>query len=221
MRKRAILLVVLVFGLLTSLFIVVHNVKAQNISTDIQVTYGSLETLVNQRVELTSTNSGGKPPYTYQWYINGQSVQDATSSKLEFTESTPGLYYISLGITDSIGNYTLASFMGTFFIKVIAASSPSPSSTPSSTVTTPTISEPIVSFTQWHTSSPVIQPPANRLADIPPIIEIITPENQTKFQTSNVTNSRCSFIFLDNRQCLLSGRLARGYSPNFWYSTQL
>jgi hypothetical protein len=52
---------------------------------------------------------------------------------------------------------------------------------------TTSILEPTVSFTQWHTSSPVIQPPANRLADIPPIIEITSPENQTIFQTSNVT----------------------------------
>src|SRR5665647_949101 len=47
--------------------------------------------------------------------------------------------------------------------------------------------EPIVSFTQWHTSSPVIQPPAIRSAHISPIVEIITPENQTVFQTSNFT----------------------------------
>jgi len=47
--------------------------------------------------------------------------------------------------------------------------------------------EPIVSFTLWHTSSPVIQPPANREAHIPPIVEIITPQNQTVIQTSNFT----------------------------------
>ena len=190
MRKRVFLAAFLVLGLLVSLFVGVHNVKAQYVSTDVEVTYGSLVTLVNQRVELTSTNSGGTPPYTYQWYINDQPVQAATSSKLEFIESTPGLYYISLGINDSLGNYTLATFMGTFFIKVLAASIPSASSSLSPStqpVTTPKISEPIVSFTQWHTSSPVIQPPANSSEDIQPIVEIISPGNQTTFQTSNVT----------------------------------
>ena len=47
--------------------------------------------------------------------------------------------------------------------------------------------EPIVSFTQWHTNSPIIQPPTIREAHISPIVEIITPENQTVFQTSNFT----------------------------------
>ncbi|MGD0449515.1 MAG: PKD domain-containing protein [Candidatus Bathyarchaeia archaeon] len=204
MRKRVILRAVLVLGLLTSLFLGVQNVKAQYISTDVEVTYGSLETLVNQRVELTATNSGGTPPYTYRWYINDQPVQGATSSKLEFIESTPGLYYISLGITDSSGNYTLATFMGTFFIKVLAVPTPSASSSPSPTSqpeTAPKILEPIVSFTQWHTSSPVIQPPANRSADIQPIVEIMSPRNQTTFQTSNVTltvNVASYFWILDS-----------------------
>ncbi len=47
--------------------------------------------------------------------------------------------------------------------------------------------EPIVSFTQWHTNSPIIQPPAIREAHIPPIVEIISPENQTIIQASNFT----------------------------------
>ncbi len=47
--------------------------------------------------------------------------------------------------------------------------------------------EPIVSFTQWDTSSPVIQPPAIREAHVSPIVEIITPENQTVIQASNFT----------------------------------
>ena len=124
----------------------VHTVNAQYISTDVQVTYGSLRPFVNQRVELTASNSGGTPPYTYQWYINDQPVQGANSSKLEFIESTQGLYYISLGITDSLGNYTLATFMGAFFIKVDALTTPLPSPTPIPTptltsTTTPTLPE--------------------------------------------------------------------------------
>jgi hypothetical protein len=47
--------------------------------------------------------------------------------------------------------------------------------------------EPIVSITQWHTSSPVIQPPATQEAHVPPILRIVSPENQTVFQTNNVT----------------------------------
>jgi hypothetical protein len=47
--------------------------------------------------------------------------------------------------------------------------------------------EPIVSFTQWYTNSPIIQPPAIREAHTPPIVEIISPENQTVIQASNFT----------------------------------
>jgi hypothetical protein len=50
-----------------------------------------------------------------------------------------------------------------------------------------TVQAPIVSFTQWHTTSSVIQPPTDRLSDIPPVVEIASPINQTVFQTSNVT----------------------------------
>lgn len=140
MRKRSILLTVLVLGLLTLSFVRVHNVRAQYISTDVQVTYGSTTTFVNQRVELTSTNSGDTPPYTYQWYINDRPVQGDTTSILEFIESTPGMYHISLGITDALGNYTLATFMGTFFIKVIALSiPPAPQNLTPTVTTTPTL----------------------------------------------------------------------------------
>ena len=147
MRKRSILLTVLVLGLSTLSFVGVHIVRAQYISTDVRVTYGSLTPFVNQRVELTSTNSGGTPPYTYHWYINDQPVQGDTTSTLEFIESTPGVYHISLGITDASGNYTLATFMGTFFIEVMALPTHAapqnltPTLTPPTTTQTPTISE--------------------------------------------------------------------------------
>ena len=47
--------------------------------------------------------------------------------------------------------------------------------------------EPIVSITQWHTGSPVIQPPATEEAHFPPIVEVVSPNNQTVLQTNNVT----------------------------------
>jgi len=47
--------------------------------------------------------------------------------------------------------------------------------------------EPTVSFSPWHTSSPVIQPPESQEAHVPPIVDIMSPENQTVFLTNNVT----------------------------------
>jgi hypothetical protein len=63
---------------------------------------------------------------------------------------------------------------------------PSPTPEPT-TVATTTPPEPTVSFTLWHTNSPVLQPPADQLAHVPPICEIESPENQTVLQTNNFT----------------------------------
>ena len=60
----------------------------------------------------------------------------------------------------------------------------SPELTPVVTLAPP---EPTVSFTLWHTNSPVLQPPADQLAHVPPICEIESPENQTVLQTNNFT----------------------------------
>jgi len=64
------------------------------------------------------------------------------------------------------------------------AQTPKPS--PMSTVTSAP-PEPTISFTLWHTNSPVLQPPADQLAHVPPICEIESPENQTVLQTNNFT----------------------------------
>jgi hypothetical protein len=67
-------------------------------------------------------------------------------------------------------------------------STASPSSTLEPTpVATATPLEPTVSFTLWHTNSSVLQTPADQLAHIAPICEIVSPENQTVLQTNNFT----------------------------------
>ena len=67
-----------------------------------------------------------------------------------------------------------------------SAASPSPTPEPTH-VATLTPPQPTVSFTLWHTNSSVIQSPADELAHIPPICEIVSPENQTVLKTSNFT----------------------------------
>jgi hypothetical protein len=146
MKKRAILLIALVLGLLISLSIDVHTVNAQSISTDVE--FGSPftgPTFVNQPVEFIATSSGGTPPYTYQWYTQlwptwkpGMSlplsplgsaiaVPGATSSKFEFVESTPGSYSITLKVTDSTGEFTYCWFLSGLWVFVLPLSTPSPS----------------------------------------------------------------------------------------------
>jgi len=61
----------------------------------------SASILVGQSVTFTSTVSGGIPPYSYQWYVNGTDVEDATSQSWKFTPITPGTYIIHLNVMDS------------------------------------------------------------------------------------------------------------------------
>jgi hypothetical protein len=60
--------------------------------------------LVGQPITFTSIVSGGYPPYSYQWYLNGNPVSGATSETWTFTPSTSGIFYIYLKVTDSKGN---------------------------------------------------------------------------------------------------------------------
>jgi len=61
---------------------------------------------VGQSVAFTPTVAGGYPPYTYQWYLNGNPVSGATSNTWTFTPTTSGIYYVYLKVTDDIGNTT-------------------------------------------------------------------------------------------------------------------
>jgi parallel beta-helix repeat protein len=61
-------------------------------------------TLVGQSITFTSTVSGGYPPYTYQWFLNGNPVSGATSNTWAFTPTTSGIFYVYLKVTDAKGN---------------------------------------------------------------------------------------------------------------------
>jgi hypothetical protein len=88
------------------------NIETQsNIVTDITV-YSQLNasigsTFVNMTVGMqqtfNSTVLGGSQPYTYQWYLNGSQIQNATASTYIFTASLPGTYIIYVKVAD---NYT-------------------------------------------------------------------------------------------------------------------
>ncbi|MEM3640972.1 MAG: immunoglobulin domain-containing protein, partial [Candidatus Bathyarchaeia archaeon] len=64
----------------------------------------STSILVGQQVTFTSTVSSGTPPYTYQWYLNGNPISGATSSSWTFTPTAAGTYYVVLKVTDAMGN---------------------------------------------------------------------------------------------------------------------
>jgi len=64
----------------------------------------SASILIGQSVTFTSTVSGGYPPYSYQWYLNGNRVSGATSNTWTFTPTTSGIFYVYLNVTDGKGN---------------------------------------------------------------------------------------------------------------------
>jgi parallel beta-helix repeat protein len=80
------------------------EVKAPPPPLTVTISPMSASILVGQLVTFTSTVSGGYPPYTYQWFLNGNPVSGATSNTWTFTPTTSGIFYVYLKVTDVKGN---------------------------------------------------------------------------------------------------------------------
>jgi hypothetical protein len=72
----------------------------------VQISPLSASLLVGQSVTFTSTVQGETPPYTYQWYLNGNPVSGATSVSWIFTPSASGIYYVYAKVTDTSSSTT-------------------------------------------------------------------------------------------------------------------
>lgn len=59
---------------------------------------------VGNSITFASTVSGGTPPYSYQWYLDGSPVSGGTSNSWTFTPTTSGIYYVYLKVTDAFDN---------------------------------------------------------------------------------------------------------------------
>jgi parallel beta-helix repeat protein len=68
----------------------------------------SASLIVDKSVTFTSTVSGGYPPYSYQWYLNGSLVSGATSSTWTFTPLSIGTHKVYLKVTDIYGNVAIS-----------------------------------------------------------------------------------------------------------------
>jgi hypothetical protein len=63
---------------------------------------------VTQQDQFSSVYGGGAPPYSFQWYSNGNPIAGATLSSYQFIPTTAGTYNIQGAITDSL-NVTATS----------------------------------------------------------------------------------------------------------------
>jgi hypothetical protein len=61
---------------------------------------------VGNSLTFTALVTGGVPPYGYQWYLNGDPVQDAKSNSWILAPASSGIYYAYFKITDNLGNTT-------------------------------------------------------------------------------------------------------------------
>jgi len=82
--------------------------KPEVIPLSVSISPLSVSILVGQSITFTSTVSGGVPPYSYQWFLNGSAVSGATSATWTFTPSTAGTYIVHLRVSDSAGNVAVS-----------------------------------------------------------------------------------------------------------------
>ncbi len=88
------------------------NVNSQPTATitpvAVNMTVGALQTF-------NSTVSGGTPPYSYQWYVNGSQVSGATGGTWIYNATSAGTYLVFLRITD---NYNITAQSNNATVKV-------------------------------------------------------------------------------------------------------
>jgi hypothetical protein len=93
----------------------------------VTISPGSAAVDLGQSVSFTSSQTGGTPPYTYQWYLNGSAVSGATSNNWTFTPASTGSYQVYLNATDSL-NTKVQSNTAIVAVNPVPSVSISPSS---------------------------------------------------------------------------------------------
>jgi uncharacterized repeat protein (TIGR01451 family) len=74
-----------------------------NRAPSVSISPGSVVMDVGQSQLFTSMVTAGTSPYSYQWYLNGTVMSNATSDSWTFTPSIVGSYKIYVKVTDSVG----------------------------------------------------------------------------------------------------------------------
>jgi hypothetical protein len=90
------------------------NNAAANSNTATVNVYSQLSATINptnvtlyfgQSITFNASVTGGKTPYTYQWYVNDTLVPGATNSNWTFLPRANSNYQIYVNVTDSLGNH--------------------------------------------------------------------------------------------------------------------
>ncbi len=82
----------------------------------VSITPVSLNTTIGTPQLFNSIVIGGVQPYTYQWYLNGDSVAGAISNSWTFIPASKGAYNIFVNVTD-INNVTIQSNSATVIVE--------------------------------------------------------------------------------------------------------
>ena len=64
---------------------------------------------LGESVTFSTLPPEGRPPYSYQWYLNGNPIPGANSSTWTFRGTESGIYYICVVVTDSVHNEAQSS----------------------------------------------------------------------------------------------------------------
>lgn len=90
---------------------------------NVSISLPSTSMSVGQSVTLSSMASGGRTPYSYQWYLNSSPVAGATSATWTFTPASSGTYSVHLRVSDADSR---SAGSGTALITVTAGTDQTP-----------------------------------------------------------------------------------------------
>ena len=83
---------------------------------------------IGQQQTFTSTVTGGNAPYSYQWYLNGNSVLGATGSTWTFAPATAGSFNVYVSVTDNDGTDAQSNIVTDIVVYAAPSVSISPTS---------------------------------------------------------------------------------------------
>ena len=90
--------------------------SASDVSASVSPTAATM--LVGQSQVFSSNVSGGTPPYTFQWYVNGYAAANGTGPDWTFKPNTPGSYHVYLEVTDSSNSSSASVVSDTVTVEV-------------------------------------------------------------------------------------------------------